>query len=415
MTMDQTMSIDDQKSNFRWLVLALLFLNIFIGFIGIQCIPPLFTEIGAEIPLTKTQMGLIMGILTLPSILFSPVGGAFTDRFGSRWAFSGAILVVAVAGAFRGIIDSANGLVVCMFFVGIGTATIAPNISKSLSMWFPKNEFAMANGICLLAMPLASVLGMGTAAGILSPFLGGWRNVMIVPGFICVLTAFLWMVLFRDRKVQEAPGTKKTSFKENFRTVLKIKAVWLSTLFYSIRFIATSSLLALLPIMLSERGLTPGKAGAFVAIMMGSNSLFKIIGGTASDKLGRRKPFLIICTLVQSLCVFAFAIFNGVPLIIALVIAGVCMGCIAPVFMASLVETEGIGPALAGTTVGLVFMIGNIGGFVGPILSGKLMDVTGAQWPGLIFMGLCFFAAAFIIIPLKDTGVKKNKETANAQ
>ena len=411
--MNERVGSDEKISSFRWVVLALLFLNIFVAFLGVQCIPPLFKEIANEIPLTKAQIGLIMGILTLPSIIFSPVGGALTDRIGSRWAFGIAIMITALAGMMRGFADSANGLVACMFVVGIGTATIAPNISKSLSMWFPKNEFAMASGIALLAMTLAAAIGMATAAGILSPFLGGWRNVMIVPGIIAAVTALMWMVLFRDRKVQDAPGAKKSGFKENFKIVFKIKAIWLCSLFYLFRFISTTSILALLPLILTERGISAGKAGAFVAIMMGSNALFKIAGGTASDKLGRRKPFLIIGTVVQSFCVFAFATVSGVPLIIALIIAGAAMGSIAPIFMATIVETKGIGPALAGTAIGLVFMIGNFGGFIGPIITGKLMDAAGAQWPGFIFMGLCYFVAAFFILPLKDTGRKKNREVAD--
>ena len=42
--------VDDQKSPFRWAVLSILFLNVFIVFLGVQCIPPLFKEIGAESP-----------------------------------------------------------------------------------------------------------------------------------------------------------------------------------------------------------------------------------------------------------------------------------------------------------------------------------------------------------------------------
>ncbi len=409
--MNEQTGVDDQKSPFRWAVLSILFLNIFIAFLGVQCIPPLFKEIGAEIPLTKAQIGLIMGILTLPSIIFSPVAGAITDRIGARWTFGMAVIITALAGTLRGFTDSPNELVACMFLIGMGTAAMPPNISKSLSMWFPKNEFAMANGVALLAMTLAAALAMAIAAGILSPFLGGWRNVMIVSGIATAITGFIWMVLFRDKKVQDASKAKKAGFKENFKKVFKIKAIWLTALFYLCRFISTSSIFALLPIILTERGISAGKAGAFVALIMASNALFKLAGGAASDKLGRRKPFLIVGTIVQSLCIFAFATFSGVPLIIALIVSGAAMGSIAPIFMASIVETEGIGPELAGTTIGLVFMIGNFGGFIGPIITGKIIDLSGSQWPGFIFMALCYFVAAFFIFPLKDTGRKKSNET----
>ena len=47
-------------------------------------------------------------------------------------------------------------------------ATRGPNLPKALAMWFPPKELAMANGICMVSMPLGVTVGMGTAAGILS-------------------------------------------------------------------------------------------------------------------------------------------------------------------------------------------------------------------------------------------------------
>jgi cyanate permease len=403
--------MEEHKSNFRWLVLGLLFLNIFFVFLATACMPPLFKEIGEDFPLTRAQMGLIMGVLTLPSLFFSPIGGGITDRIGSRWAFGTTVLIIAIGGAFRGTVGNAYGLTVCMLLMGVGTATLAPNISKSLGMWFPSNEFAMANGICLVAMPLASTVGMGTAAGILSPALGGWRNVMIIVGILTLITSLLWFVLFRDRELLGTAEKKKQSFVGNFKKVFKVKDVWWLSIFYGFRFIGSSSLMALLPHSLSERGMSGATAGAFVAIMMGANSIFKVLGGTASDKTGRRKPFLFIASIILGVCVFAFATFKGVPLIIALIIGGAAMGCVSPIFMATVVEIKEIGPALAGTTLGLVFMIGNVFGFIGPVVSGKLMDITGAQWPGFVFMGLAYLVASFCILPVRETGQRKKSKT----
>ena len=68
-----------------------------------------------------------------------------------------------------------------------------------------------------------------------------------------------------------------------------------------------------------------------------------------------------------------------------------------------------IGPALSATAMGLIFMIGNTGGFLGPIVAGKLMDLTTAHWPGFLFMGLAGIIAAFCIFPVRETGPKGNR------
>jgi len=87
------------------------------------------------------------------------------------------------------------------------------------------------------------------------------------------------------------------------------------------------------------------------------------------------------------------------------------MGCVSPIFMATVVEIKEIGPALAGTTLGLVFMIGNVFGFIGPVASGKLMDITGAQWPGFLFMGLAYLVASLCILPVRETGQREKSKT----
>jgi MFS family permease len=174
--------------------------------------------------------------------------------------------------------------------------------------------------------------------------------------------------------------------------------------------VGVMSIFTLLPQSLSERGMTTAMAGIFVAILTGTNSVFKVVGGTLSDRTGKRKPFLFISSILLGLSILGFSSFTGIPLIVTLVIGGAAMGTISPIFMATIVETKGIGAALAGTTVGLIFMVGNVFGFVGPVVSGKLMDVTGAQWPGFLFMGIAYILASFFILPVRETGKGRKRK-----
>ena len=82
------------------------------------------------------------------------------------------------------------------------------------------------------------------------------------------------------------------------------------------------------------------------------------------------------------------------------------MGTIAPVLMSVPVEMKQIGTALAGTAVGFIFMLGNTGGFVGPVVAGKLMDAAGTPMPGFIFIASALILSAGVILPLKETGGK---------
>jgi nitrate/nitrite transporter NarK len=393
-------------------VLALMFLSLFAATIAMQCMPPLFSEITEQIPLTKVQMGTIMGVITLASLFFAPIGGALSDKLGARWAFGIAAIIVALAGSYRYVAGSATDLIVCMFLLGAGMAMYAPNLPKALGNWFQKKDLAMANGISISGMGIGGAIAMATAKSVLSPSFGGWRSTMVVLGGLVLLVAILWMIVYRDRPVEGAAQKKKPNVFKNFKDVLKVRDIWLIAFYYGLNMVSLLAVITLLPITLEERGLE--KSGEMVGIMMGATVVFNILGGMLSDRVGKRKPFLLICAVVFGLCVLGFANFTGTPLLVVLIIAGAAMGTIAPVLMSVPVEMDRIGTALAGSAVGFIFMLGNTGGFVGPVVAGKLMDMSDTSLPGFIFIAAALIVSAVFIIPMKETGRKRKPGEAPA-
>jgi MFS family permease len=192
--------------------------------------------------------------------------------------------------------------------------------------------------------------------------------------------------------------------KDNFKKVLKVKDLWLLSGFYGLNMVGMMALITFLPVSLEERGVE--QAGELVAIMLGTTVIFNVLGGILSDKLGKRKPFLIISSVIFGLGILTLATLKGIPLVIALVITGAALGTIAPILMTIPVELEEIGPGLSATAFGLIFMVGNTGGAFGPILSGKLMDLANSHWAGFIFMAVALIMAAGFAVPLRETGKK---------
>ena len=402
--------MEEKKSSFRWVVLVLLFLCIFATCLSMNTISPLFKEIQQEIPLTKTDMGTIIGVTLIASILLSLIGGAISDRIGSKWVFGAALIVIAIFGALRSIAGGLYSLLVFTCLMGGGTALVLPNISKAVGMWFSSKELGLANGICMFGMSMSTAAGMALAAGVLSPTFGGWRNVMVALGVFTLVIGIIWLLVFKEKKM-DRPGTaKKQNVMDNFKRVFKVKDMWYLALYTVCNGIAMYSLVALLPSSFCDRGMSAAKAGSLVGIMLFASAFCKPVGGALSDWLAKRKPFLSITTIVFGLFVFTFPFLTGIPLIVSLVIAGLALGSISPILMLVPVENEEIGPSLAATAYGLIVMGGNLGGLIGPIITGKLMDITGVHWPGLIFIGAVLIIAAFFIIPVRETGQGRKKK-----
>jgi len=397
--------LETKNSSFRWVVLVFLFLQIGVSVMALYCIPPLFSAIGNEIPLTKAQMGTIMGVVTLAALFFAPLGGALSDKVGGRWAIGIAALVVAVSGAFRTFSGNASELIVWMFLLGAGFNLFYPSVPKVLGTWFPPHELARASGLCFASIGIGSAVALATAVNFMSPTFGGWRGTVIALGVIALALGILWVLVYRDRKTDQITGKKQQNFLMNFKKVIKVRNIKIIFVFYSFCGLGWVAILGLLPVILEERGVP--KPGEYVSLMMISTVVFNVLGGMASDKLGKRKPFLMIGAIVQGICIPAFLLFTGIPLAVTLVLYGAALGSIMPIMMIIPVEIDSIGPALAGTAAGAIVMVGNTSGSVGSIVTGKLMDLTESPWPAFVILSAACIVSAMVILLLHETGKKK--------
>ncbi len=417
--------MSQENSYYKWVVLVVLFLILMLGFGGMSIIPPLYSEIDKDIGLTLTQLGATVAFFTLASPIFSPIGGVLTDKFGARLVMLVAALIVAVAGAARYFVTGPNQLIALMFVYGVGFACYGPVIPKALSAVFSAREFGKANGIVWSAIWVGSTLAFFLAVNVLSPFFGGWKMMVIAIGVLSAISAISWALVFRDPVAESSQGGTETGVSQeesgvpvesgfaSFRKVVRIGNIWWLSIYYAFCIGALLSILSLLPAVLGDRGLD--NPGMLAALLTGTLVASSILGGMLSDRFGR-KPVLVVSTIVFALSVPTLLIFSGplfsVPLLmICLVIAGAAAGPFLPVSTAMPVEMPGIGPLLAGTALGILFMIGNTGGFLGPIITGWLMDTTGSAWSGFMFVALLLLIAPLFLIKLRNYQIPQEAQT----
>jgi len=402
--------MSQENSYYKWVVLVVLFLILMFGFGGMNIIAPLSSEIDNDIGLTLTQLGATVAFFTLASPIFSPIGGVLTDKYGARLVLLVAGLIVAVAGAARYFVTGPNQLIAVMFVYGVGFACYGPVIPKALSAVFSANEFGKANGIVWSAIWVGSTLAFFLAVNVLSPFFGGWRMMMIAIGVLSAIAAISWALVFRDPVAEHSDGDTETGASQEdtgvpeesgfatFRKVVRIGNIWWLSIYYAFCIAALLSILSLLPRVLEDRGLE--QPGMLAALLTGTLVASSILGGMLSDRFGR-KPVLVVSVIVFALSIPTLLIFSGPLLMICLVIAGAAAGPFLPVSTAMPIEMPGIGPVLAGTALGILFMIGNTGGFFGPLITGWLMDTTGSAWSGFMFVALLLFIAPLFLIKLR--------------
>ncbi|TAK56413.1 MAG: MFS transporter [Gammaproteobacteria bacterium] len=382
----------------RWLIVGLLFVALFVLVQAFASLPPLFAEIRAEIPMSKAQMGMVFALVTLASIFLALAAGSAADRFGSRWIIGGALLAAGLGAGMRVLVTSVAGLAISTVLVGVGVACLYPSIPRVLRARFPANAMGVPAGLVFAAAPLGVGAGLATSASLLSPLCGGWRGAMALIGGVCVLVAVIWVLVWREPGADAVRGSH--DLRAGLAKVLGIRDVWLLGLYLGAFNFAMGPIMSLLPVLLRERGIS--HEGELVAIVMWAGVIGTLVTGVLSDRLGRKKAILVGAALLAALCIPSFAAVTGNALVVALVMTGVAQGMALPIVMTLPVDVPGVGPPLAGSAIGLTFTLGNLIGITGPVIAGKVIDVTGAPRVAFLLIAGLLVAAAMVMLLLRE-------------
>ena len=136
------------------------------------------------------------------------------------------------------------------------------------------------------------------------------------------------------------------------------------------------------------------------------------VGGIMSDKIGRKKLFLIgtIGTAIFGLCLAMWA--NESNVLVLMLLYGVCYGMptgIHATFIGECFPTH-----LRTTGVGFTFNIGRLGAFIAPILIGKMVDMDMISL-GIATMTVSYVLCSVATLPIKEREYDASKVSAELE
>ena len=395
-------------ANYRWYILTLAALtHTFAIAMPTMSLPVLFKEMSVDMDLSLVEIGTVWGMIPLAAVFVVLTGGLLGDRFGVKRTLSVLCLLAGLAGALRGISDSFASLAITMFLFGALSASIPINVHKVASIWFPGRRLGLANGILSLGMGLGFTAGAMISATILSPLLGGWRNVLFLYGAISIGIGVLWLL------TQSEPGQAKSSpgyvstvpFRQALSRVVRIRGVWFLGLIMLGQMACNTGMTGYLPLYLREIGWTATSADGALAAANLASMAATIPMTLLSDRLGSRKTILLAATLMTAIGVGLLSVASGTMVWVSAIMAIMARDGFMAVTITLLMETKAIGVTYAGTALGLAMMLSRVGGVISPPIGNSLASIS----PGLPFI----FWAALATIALsgfffiRETGRKQ--------
>jgi len=367
--------------------------------------PVLFKEISIDLNLNVLQIGTVWGMISLGSIFVMPVGGILGDRIGNRRAIVIIGLLSGLTGALRGVSNSFISLMATTFLWGLISASIIPAINIMASAYAPKHKQGLAQGLVGSGGALGLTLGSILSAALLSPWLGGWRYVLIAYGGVAVLVSLIWLFIVKepDLKTDGSPH-QSLSFPQAFAYLFRLKALWIIGLSMLAYQGCIMGMQGFLPYFLQSNGWTGLAASGALAVYNAAGTLGAIPLTIFSDRIGSRKIPIMLAFVTTIISIGLLSVVHNWILWVLVVFAGIFFPMSSALFTTLVLEVKEVGPTYAGTAVGLMLSIAFIGRAVAPPIGNSLADISGTfSWPFIFWAALCVVGAVLLGF-IKETG-----------
>lgn len=403
----------------RHRVLGMLFLLSVITYLDRVCISVAGPRMQEDLGMNPGRWGWIMAAFAVSYAVFEIPSGAMGDRIGPRAVLTRIVVWWSAFTSLTGAVSNFFLLLLTRFLFGAGEAGAYPNISASISRWFPATERGRAHGVTWMA---------SRVGGAISPLLVvpiqmalGWRASFWIFGAVGIVWAVWWFVWYRDHPSQKKGITaaELAEIGAGARPAAHAGIPWgrlfrsgnlwrIMAMYHCYCWGAYFYLSWLHTYLVKGRGLSEGEIAVWSTLPFICGACGNTFGGWLSDYLSRRHGLKFGRRVVGSaglalsgLFLLATGLTQGKMLGVALLSLGYAsMDCMLPVAWALCMD---VGRKYAGAVTGAMNTAGQVGSSISAALFGYIVQATGSYNAPLLPMGGMLLASAMIFLRIDPT------------
>jgi MFS family permease len=395
---------------YRWVVLviymyiAALTQLYWLNFAAIE------TFVEERFSITASTVMWFTLVFPLVYVLLSMPAGMIIDRKGFKYGVGIGALFTGVFAMLRLVnTDSFTVLLISQIGIAIGQPFVLNGVTKLVVTWFPQREEATAVGLGSLALLVGMMVGLGVTPALVQYL--GFETMLLLYGVLGVLGILLFFSLVRPHPptpAREAETQQEIMGWQGIRHILKIRDFVILGFIALIGIGVFNGLATWLEKILNELHRIPmTDAGIIAAILILSGIVGCIVIPMISDKVMKRKPFLLLASAIGTVSIIMLMMAKGYALnLVNGIFLGFFLISALPIMLT--MSAEITGARFAGISVGYLQLLGNAAAVaIVPIME-SLRGITG-QWilPLAFIAGL--LGVAFILAIVIREPVAKSR------
>lgn len=222
---------------------------------------PVISSIRESFTISNTVAG---ALTTLPLLAFAFIS-PFIPRVSKKISIERTIfiaLLIVTIGIFLRSAGTVQFLFIGTILIGIGIAAgnvLLPGLIKQNFA----HKVGLLTGIYAVSMNLSAAVASGLSAPLATTDAFSWKSSLAIWGFLTLLAALFWLPQIKSARSQneKVQSVKKQS------SLLHSALAWKITIFMGLQSLIYYSLIAWIPNILQEQGVTMVAAGWFTSIM----------------------------------------------------------------------------------------------------------------------------------------------------
>lgn len=411
-----------------WRLIPYMFLLYIVAYLDRVNVGFAAMDIQRDLHFSNTVYGTGAGIFFLGSALFDLPSNLILTRVGPRIWMARIMISWGVISTCMMFMRSAESFYILRFLLGVSEAGFFPGMIIYLTYWFPTHERARAVARFMTATSLAGVVGGPLSSAVLRldglHGLAGWQWLFLTEGIPTILFGISVLFLLKDhpekagwmkpeervwlaaelRRDQERYGAAS---HHRLVDAFKLPALWVLAGAYFVSQVGVYIVNLWMPLILDSfsRGVADASLMArYSTIPYLAAAAMTVVVGWSSDRRNERRWHIAGC-LTLSAVGFAWAAtaHSMAVALCAMTLAAVGLWSMMGPFWT--LTTSMVGGTAAAGAVAILQVIGGIGGFTGPYMTGRLRDATHSFAGGLFVMSGMAVCAAMLALAVRRTKV----------
>jgi ACS family tartrate transporter-like MFS transporter len=420
-------------------LIPLLFVSYVVAYIDRVNIAFAQLTMTKDLPVFDTEViSLGAGLFFLGYFILEIPGTLIVERWSARKWIARIMISWGILASLTAWVTTPMQFYVARFLLGLAEAGFFPGVIVFLTRWFTRQDRARAFALFLMATPVAQVispllcnplLSIGTTeivngVQVVHPAilgLHGWQWVFIVWGLPAVVLGLMVLTYLTDRpsqatwlqpderdaleaEIERERALHQKSAHMSLLQALKQPRVLLLALAYLCVVTANYGTEFFMPKLLETWYQLKISQITYLVILPPMFALAaQMFVGWSSDRTGERRLHTAIPIAIGGITLALAPLSVGaLPLTMALLIcARTGVKAYQPAFW-TLPSTFLTATAAAGS-VGFINSVGNLGGFIGPFVMGKVQKYTGSFTGALWFLGGIMTVSVVILLLLFRT------------